>query len=96
MFFSQIVKNWYKLCNCVNFFFQFYAQNYALLVKIINIFTELKNKEFFIIDVQSMYELPTEKGYLPCEFACVKFSLQNGIIDTYHTFVNPGWLKLHK
>ena len=58
--------------------------------------TALKNKMIFIIDFQSMYELPCEKGYLPCELACVKFSLQEGIVDTYHTFVNPGWLKLHK
>lgn len=50
----------------------------------------LKNKEFFIIDVQSMYNLPVEKGYLPCELACVKFSLKEGIIDTFHTFVDPG------
>lgn len=50
----------------------------------------ITKKEFYIIDIQSMYNLPSEKGYLPCELACVKFSLKEGIIDTFHTFVNPG------
>ncbi|XP_078000506.1 protein maelstrom homolog isoform X2 [Glandiceps talaboti] len=47
---------------------------------------------FFMIDIQSLCkELKSEDvlRYLPCEIACVEFSLNAGIHKSWHKFINP-------
>lgn len=55
---------------------------------------DISRQEIFIISFQSLFELPTEAGYVPVEMACIKFSLKDGIIDRFHQFINPGEIKL--
>uniref|UniRef100_H2ZD20 Protein maelstrom homolog n=1 Tax=Ciona savignyi TaxID=51511 RepID=H2ZD20_CIOSA len=49
---------------------------------------------YHIISFQSIYELPNEEGYKPCEVACVKYSLKRGVIGQWHRFINPGKIEL--
>nr|XP_006821431.1 PREDICTED: protein maelstrom homolog [Saccoglossus kowalevskii] len=50
---------------------------------------------FYMIDIQSLCnkELPMEQcngmRYLPCEIACVEFSLNAGIHKSWHKFIEP-------
>ena len=47
---------------------------------------------FHMIAFETLCELPEEQGYLPCEIACVSYSLYAGIIDVFHKFIDPGRL----
>nr|XP_026693499.1 protein maelstrom homolog [Ciona intestinalis] len=49
---------------------------------------------FHILSFQSIYELPNEEGYKPCEVACIKYSIERGIIGEWHQFINPGAIEL--
>ncbi|XP_064599178.1 protein maelstrom homolog [Liolophura sinensis] len=49
------------------------------------------DESFFLINIQTLCE--TEEGdFLPCEIACLEFSLAKGIIKTFHKFIDPGEL----
>lgn len=54
---------------------------------------EIVNQNFFVISFQSLYEFPDEDGYLPCEVACVEYSMREGIIGTYQSFIEPRDIK---
>jgi len=54
---------------------------------------DIVNQNFFVISFQSLYEFPDEDGYLPCEIACVEYSMKEGIIGTYHSFIEPRDIK---
>uniref|UniRef100_A0A9L0IZQ9 Protein maelstrom homolog n=2 Tax=Equus asinus TaxID=9793 RepID=A0A9L0IZQ9_EQUAS len=47
---------------------------------------------FYFLNIFSHGELPPhcEQRFLPCEIGCVKYSLQEGIIADFHSFINPG------
>jgi len=47
-------------------------------------------KEIFYI-IHAEYFVETQEGaVLPCEVSVVKMSLAGGIVDVYHTFIDPG------
>ncbi|KAM6219001.1 protein maelstrom homolog isoform 3-T3 [Rhynchocyon petersi] len=47
---------------------------------------------FYFLNIFSHGELPPhcEQRFLPCEIGCVKYSLQEGILAEFHSFINPG------
>uniref|UniRef100_A0A8C8UFP5 Protein maelstrom homolog n=1 Tax=Peromyscus maniculatus bairdii TaxID=230844 RepID=A0A8C8UFP5_PERMB len=47
---------------------------------------------FYFLNIFSHGELPPhcEQRFLPCEIGCVKYSLQEGIIADFHSFIHPG------
>uniref|UniRef100_A0A8C5KA98 Protein maelstrom homolog n=1 Tax=Jaculus jaculus TaxID=51337 RepID=A0A8C5KA98_JACJA len=47
---------------------------------------------FYFLNIFSHGELPPhcEQRFLPCEVGCVKYSLQEGIVAEFHSFINPG------
>ncbi|ELK29894.1 Protein maelstrom like protein [Myotis davidii] len=47
---------------------------------------------FYFLNIFSHGELPPhcEQRFLPCEIGCVKYSLQDGIIADFHSFISPG------
>ncbi|XP_021100390.1 protein maelstrom homolog isoform X2 [Heterocephalus glaber] len=47
---------------------------------------------FYFLNIYSHGELPPhcEQRFLPCEIGCVKYSLQEGIMAVFHSFINPG------
>ncbi|XP_008151329.2 protein maelstrom homolog [Eptesicus fuscus] len=47
---------------------------------------------FYFLNIFSHGELPPhcEQRFLPCEIGCVKYSLQDGIIEDFHSFISPG------
>ncbi|XP_022103186.1 protein maelstrom homolog [Acanthaster planci] len=47
---------------------------------------------FYMLAFETLCELPDDLGYLPCEVACVSYSLYSGIIDVFHKFIEPGRL----
>ena len=49
---------------------------------------------FYIISFQSLFELPDEEGYQPCEVACIDYTLNDGIVRVYHQFIDPGPTKI--
>ncbi|KAM3933142.1 protein maelstrom homolog [Leptodactylus fuscus] len=50
----------------------------------------------YILNIFSHGEMPSvcDQRYVPCEIACVRYSLQNGIMDSFHDFIDPGELPL--
>ncbi|XP_057350952.1 protein maelstrom homolog isoform X4 [Manis pentadactyla] len=47
---------------------------------------------FYFLNIFSHGELPPhcQQRFLPCEIGCVKYSLQEGIVADFHSFINPG------
>ncbi|XP_069744634.1 protein maelstrom homolog isoform X5 [Narcine bancroftii] len=47
---------------------------------------------FHFISFLSLADLPSncEQRFLPCEMACVEYSMKKGIIDEFHCFIDPG------
>ncbi|XP_004613785.1 protein maelstrom homolog [Sorex araneus] len=47
---------------------------------------------FYFLNIFSHGELPPhcEQRFLPCEIGCIKYSLQDGIMADFHSFINPG------
>ncbi|XP_013376816.1 PREDICTED: protein maelstrom homolog isoform X3 [Chinchilla lanigera] len=47
---------------------------------------------FYFLNIYSHGELPPhcEQRFLPCEIGCVRYSLQEGIMAVFHSFINPG------
>nr|CAB3263593.1 protein maelstrom 2-like [Phallusia mammillata] len=52
------------------------------------------NVHFYIISFKSLFELPDEEGYQPCEVACIDYTLSGGILRTWHHFIDPGPIKM--
>ncbi|KAG8545894.1 hypothetical protein GDO81_020168 [Engystomops pustulosus] len=50
----------------------------------------------YILNIFSHGEMPSvcEQRYVPCEIGCVRYSLQDGVMDSYHDFIDPGDLPL--
>ncbi|XP_073433224.1 protein maelstrom homolog isoform X2 [Dendrobates tinctorius] len=52
----------------------------------------LDNCEIYIINILSHGEMPAvcNQRFVPCEIGCVRYSLQRGVIDAFHEFIDPG------
>lgn len=48
-----------------------------------------KTQEYYFIAANVFCETVFNKCY-PAEVALIKFTLQDGIIETFHTYVSPG------
>lgn len=50
----------------------------------------------YILNIFSHGEMPSlcEQRYVPCEVGCVRYSLQSGVMDSFHHFIDPGELPL--
>ncbi|KAM4046729.1 protein maelstrom homolog isoform 2-T2 [Anomaloglossus baeobatrachus] len=57
---------------------------------------DLEKCEIYIINIFSHGEMPAvcEQRFVPCEIGCVRYSLQEGVIDSFHKFIDPGELPL--
>ncbi|KFU95577.1 Protein maelstrom, partial [Chaetura pelagica] len=46
---------------------------------------------FYFLNIYSHGKMPShcEQRFLPCEIGCVKYSLQDGIMDHFHHFIDP-------
>ncbi|XP_073526957.1 protein maelstrom homolog [Phyllobates terribilis] len=57
---------------------------------------DLDKCEIYIINILSHGEMPVvcEQRFVPCEIGCVRYSLQCGVIDSFHKFIDPGVLPL--
>ncbi|XP_059824466.1 protein maelstrom homolog isoform X4 [Hypanus sabinus] len=55
---------------------------------------EVCDEVFHFISFLSLADLPSncEQRFLPCEMACVKYSMKKGIIDEFHCFIDPGMI----
>ena len=47
---------------------------------------DLENRAFVIMHVNIFVHVPEENAYVPAEIALTKFSIHEGIIDTYQAF----------
>ncbi|XP_067896055.1 protein maelstrom homolog isoform X1 [Heterodontus francisci] len=49
---------------------------------------------FHFVSCLSLADLPLscEQRFLPCEIACIKYSMKNGITDEFHCFIDPGMI----
>ena len=47
---------------------------------------------FWLIDIQSLCHIPQKPDhkYLPCEVGVVRYSLNQGILSRFHSFIVPG------
>ncbi|KAM4701828.1 protein maelstrom homolog [Discoglossus pictus] len=52
----------------------------------------LCDQVFYFLNIFSHGEMPShcEQRFLPCEIGCVRYSLRDGIMGTYHDFIDPG------
>ncbi|XP_040277674.1 protein maelstrom homolog [Bufo bufo] len=57
---------------------------------------DLEKCVIYVIDIFSHGQMPSlcEQRFVPCEIGCVRYSLQDGIIDSFHDFIDPGELPL--
>ncbi|KAE8621271.1 hypothetical protein XENTR_v10004746 [Xenopus tropicalis] len=48
----------------------------------------------YFINIFSHGDMPSlcEQRYVPCEIACVRYSLREGILGSFHDFIDPGEL----
>ncbi|XP_055500296.1 protein maelstrom homolog isoform X1 [Leucoraja erinacea] len=53
---------------------------------------EVCEEVFHFVSFLSLADLPLncEQRFLPCEMACIKYSMRKGIIDEFHCFIDPG------
>ncbi|XP_053310226.1 protein maelstrom homolog [Spea bombifrons] len=49
---------------------------------------------FYFLDIFSHGEMPAmcEQRFVPCEIGCVRYSLRDGIMGSFHEFIDPGEL----
>ncbi|XP_072254498.1 protein maelstrom homolog [Pyxicephalus adspersus] len=54
----------------------------------------LEKKVIYIIDIFSHGDMPNycNQRFVPCEIGCVRYSLQDGILGSFHDFIDPGEL----
>jgi len=51
---------------------------------------QLKTQKFFLMHINILCSVDEDPArFLPCEIALLQFNLQEGIIDTFHTFIKP-------
>ncbi|XP_018425368.1 PREDICTED: protein maelstrom homolog [Nanorana parkeri] len=57
---------------------------------------DLENKVILVMNIFSHGEMPSlcEQRFVPCEIGCVRYSLKEGILDSFHDFIDPGELPL--
>ncbi|XP_068122326.1 protein maelstrom homolog [Hyperolius riggenbachi] len=57
---------------------------------------ELESKVISILNIFSHGEMPPfcEQRFVPCEVGSVRYSLKDGILDSFHDFIDPGDLPL--
>ena len=53
----------------------------------------LKTDEMFLIHVNIFVKTDDDELYYPAEMAICKFSVRDGVLDTYHTFIDPGTVR---
>ncbi|CAN2387770.1 Maelstrom spermatogenic transposon silencer, partial [Pristimantis euphronides] len=60
------------------------------------VFVDLDKCVIYILDIFSHGEMPRlcDQRFVPCEIGCVRYSLQTGIMDSLHDFIDPGELPL--
>lgn len=46
-------------------------------------------EKFYMVDFMSLCDLPDDR-FMPCEMGLVEYSLQYGIIRSFHKFIYPG------
>jgi len=51
---------------------------------------DLENREFVVMHVNIFVHVPEANVYVPAEIALTRFSVNEGIIDTYQAFPRPG------
>lgn len=51
---------------------------------------DIRKTKFYFIAFQTLCVLPDNKGYLPCELACIEYTMAHGIKKTFHRFLKPG------
>uniref|UniRef100_A0A1B0B350 HMG box domain-containing protein n=1 Tax=Glossina palpalis gambiensis TaxID=67801 RepID=A0A1B0B350_9MUSC len=51
---------------------------------------ELENKAYFFIAVNYFTKTSDGSVYIPAELSICEYSLKQGVIRTFHTFINPG------
>ena len=49
-------------------------------------------ENFWMIDIQSLCHIPNKPSqqYLPCEVGVVRYSLNQGVLSKFHSFIRPG------
>ncbi|CAH2218999.1 maelstrom homolog [Pelobates cultripes] len=54
----------------------------------------LDQSVFYFLNIFSHGEMPSlcEQRFVPCEIGCVRYSLRDGIMGTFHEFIDPGEL----
>ncbi|XP_030060955.1 protein maelstrom homolog [Microcaecilia unicolor] len=52
----------------------------------------MAEETFYFLNIFSHGELPPhcEQRFLPCEIGCVKYSLKEGVLASFHQFIDPG------
>nr|XP_033799236.1 protein maelstrom homolog [Geotrypetes seraphini] len=52
----------------------------------------IAEETFYFLNIFSHGELPPhcEQRFLPCEIGCIKYSLQDGVMASFHHFIDPG------
>ncbi|XP_069802028.1 protein maelstrom homolog [Dendropsophus ebraccatus] len=57
---------------------------------------DIDKRVIYIINIFSHGQMPSvcPQPYVPCEIGCVRYSLQSGIMDSFHDFIDPGELPL--
>ncbi|KAG8450088.1 hypothetical protein GDO86_002639 [Hymenochirus boettgeri] len=52
----------------------------------------LDQNVFYFINIYSHGEMPAmcEQRFIPCEIGCVRYSLRDGVLGSYHDFIDPG------
>ncbi|KAM8976953.1 protein maelstrom homolog [Pelodytes ibericus] len=65
------------------------------------VYQGLDKRIFYFINIFSHGEMPPmcEQRFVPCEIGCVRYSLRDGIMGSFHDFIDPGelprWFRYH-
>ena len=52
-------------------------------------YSDVANERFLMIGFMSLCDMPDDK-FMPCEMAIAEYSLRNGIIRSFHKYIDPG------
>ncbi|XP_063959615.1 protein maelstrom homolog [Lytechinus pictus] len=55
---------------------------------------DIVNHPFYMIAVKTLCQVPDDDTYLPCELACVEYTMSAGITKRFHCFPDPGKLPM--
>ena len=60
------------------------------IIEVANRTDTVEFKEFCVIHANIFVKTPENNQIVPAEVAVTKFSIEKGIVETYHTFIKPG------